>query len=87
MKLRKIKPCNRKAKYIIVKRTRTKEREIYEMKELLKNENAYNLKMKVNEGTKPKRKRRKRNVMREDELMGYRKSNMNDNPERDRELS
>ena len=71
----------------MVKRTRTKEREIYEMKELLKNENAYNLKMKVNEGTKPKRKRRKRNVMREDELMGYRKSNMNDNPERDRELS
>lgn len=57
------------------------------MNEETRNEKAYNLKMNVKEGTRPNRSRRNSRMMTVLELIGNRKSNMNDRMDADSEVN
>ena len=71
----------------MMKRTKAKEREIKEIKDWLINENAYNLNIKEKEGMKPNINNKYIKIIIILELMGNRKSNINDNDEIDKELN
>jgi hypothetical protein len=71
----------------MMKRMMEKEISTKQMKEEPTNENAYNLNMKEKEGMNEKMKSRNTRMMITLELMGNRKSRMNDNDEMDRELN